>query len=100
MTKVDRSDDIVPVKTVGQTVGAAISKRRLEIQPTLKREDLARQVNMTSNELQTFEKGTANFDAGKLQKLQRVLKIKLLGDEKEIGQPTAFGPKKKVGDKK
>jgi putative transcription factor len=98
MTKVDRSDEIIKPKTVGRTVGQAIQKRRGEMTPKLTAKELGAKVAMNENDMKAFERGDAPFNSAKLQKLENVLKIKLLGDN--IGAPKEMGPKKKAPEKK
>lgn len=92
LTKVDRSDDIVPTKTVGSVVGNAIRDQRQKVEPKLTQADLAKKVNITPNLLQDYERGTATPDQKILGNLERVLKIKLRGND--IGAPKTLGPKK------
>ncbi|EHY58783.1 multiprotein-bridging factor 1 [Exophiala dermatitidis] len=89
-TKVDRSDDIVPVKTVGKEVSLAIIKRRNEMQPKLTQKDLATKVNEPVSVIQALEKGDAQPNQQVLAKLERVLGVKLRG--KGIGTP--YGARK------
>ena len=70
------------------------------MEPKLTAKQLGEKVQLSENDMKAFERGDAPFNAAKLQKLQSVLKIKLLGDEKEIGTPIVLGPKKKDAAKK
>lgn len=81
LTKVDRSDDIVKVKTVGKLVGDAIKDRRQKMTPPLKQGELATKVHITGPILATYENGTAKPDQKVLSALERVLGIKLRGND-------------------
>lgn len=85
LTKVDRSDDIVKVITVGREVGEAIKNRRQELNPPLKRDQLATKVNLKPTDLETYENGTAKPDQKVLAALEKVLGVKLRGNN--IGEP-------------
>lgn len=83
LTKVDRSDDIVKVTTVGKEVGDAIRDNRNK--KGMKQPELATKCNITPNVLQTYENGSAKPDQKILGALERNLGVKLRGSD--IGQP-------------
>ncbi|KAK9457614.1 multi protein bridging factor 1-domain-containing protein [Dipodascopsis uninucleata] len=90
LTKIDRETDVAPPPKLDIQVGKAISKARLEKSMTQK--DLAVKVNEKANIINDYEMGRAVPNQQLLGKLERVLGVKLRGQN--IGAPLG-GPKKK-----
>ncbi|RYP31928.1 hypothetical protein DL767_005469 [Monosporascus sp. MG133] len=84
-TKVDRSVDIVKPKTVGKDVGEAIMKGRQAFQPTKTQVQLAKECDMTPQQVAQYESGNAAPNQDHLRKMERALNINLRGSN--IGSP-------------
>ncbi|CCJ28298.1 unnamed protein product [Pneumocystis jirovecii] len=89
MAKIDRENDIIPLKTTGRDIGMIISKVRQE--KNIKQSELAQKINEKVSVINEYETGKAIPNQAILSKLEKVLGIKLRGTG--IGQ-TLTGPKK------
>ncbi|KAH0542059.1 hypothetical protein FGG08_003524 [Glutinoglossum americanum] len=114
LTKVDRSDDIVKVNTVGTKVGKAISSARNspdsplakaialreKADPkTVTQSQLAAALKVKAADVAKFENGTATRDGKLLRAMETNLGIKLTGSEELIGTPLPPRGKKGAASK-
>jgi len=90
LTKVDRSDDVIPVTKVDANVGKAMAAARQALEPKMSQKDLATKINEKPSVINDYESGRAIPSQQVLAKLERALGVKLRG--KDIGTP--LGPKK------
>ena len=81
--KVDNTDEKLTIKTIDTSVVRAIIKARGELGLTQK--DLANKVNVSDSVIKSIEQNKEPNNTVLLNKLQKVLKVKLLGDN--IGNP-------------
>jgi ribosome-binding protein aMBF1 (putative translation factor) len=81
--KVDNTDEKLTIKTIDTSAVRAIVKARGELGLTQK--DLANKVNVPDSVIKSIEQNKEPNNTSLLNKLQKVLKVKLLGDN--IGNP-------------
>ncbi|EEH19288.1 hypothetical protein PABG_01607 [Paracoccidioides brasiliensis Pb03] len=89
LTKVDRSDDIVPLKGIPREVGMTIQRRRNE--EGLTQKELAVKCNTTQPVIAALEQSNPTADKSVIPRISRVLNVKLSG--RDIGKE--LFPKKK-----
>ncbi|KAG8934662.1 multiprotein-bridging factor 1 [Tulasnella sp. 419] len=85
IAKLDRENEVAPPPKIAPSVGKAISQARLELQ--LSQKDAAARINEKASILQDYESGKAIPNAQVLAKLERVLGVKLRGNN--IGEKLA-----------
>ncbi|KTW25866.1 hypothetical protein T552_03140 [Pneumocystis carinii B80] len=83
IAKIDRENDIVPIKTSGREVGLAISKARQE--KNIKQSEFAQKICEKVSVINDYENGKAIPNQQILAKMEKVLNVKLRGSG--IGQP-------------
>lgn len=81
--KADNTDERLTIKTIDPSAVKAIIKARGELGLTQK--DLAKRINVSDAVIKSIEQNKEPTNTGLLNKLQNVLKVKLLGDS--IGTP-------------
>jgi len=89
IAKLDRENEVAPPPKVLPSVGKAMSQARLALELTQK--DVAQKVNEKPSVIQDYESGRAIPNPQILGKLERILKVKLRGND--IGKKLE-GPKK------
>lgn len=75
--KIDTTDDLPKVTTVGKDIGQLISTTRNAKHMT--QSDLAKQLNIKSDVIRDYENGTAQRNGNLLNKMGQLLGIKLTG---------------------
>jgi len=81
--KVDNTDEKLSVKTIDPSAVRTIIKSRGELSLTQK--DLANKINVSDAVIKSIEQNKEPHNTALLNKLQKALKVKLLGDN--IGTP-------------
>jgi ribosome-binding protein aMBF1 (putative translation factor) len=81
--KVDNTDERLVIKTIDTNAVKAITKARIEL--GLSQKELANKINVSDAVIKSIEQNKEPNNTQLLTKLQKVLKIKLLGDN--IGTP-------------
>ncbi|KAI1790768.1 ylMBF1 [Ganoderma leucocontextum] len=89
IAKLDRENEVAPPSKIPPAVGKAMQTARMEKQ--LSQKDVAQKINEKPSILQDYEAGRAIPNAQILSKLERVLGVKLRGND--IGKKLE-GPKK------
>jgi len=89
IVKLDRENEVAPPPKVAPSVGRAMQTARMELQ--LSQKDVAQKINEKTSVLQDYESSKAVPNPQILAKLERVLGVKLRGNE--IGKKLE-GPKK------
>lgn len=82
LTKVDRSDDIVPTKKVDRNIAAEIQKRRSQEPYKMTQAQLAQKTNLRVQDIQTLESTSGTLNQQHLSKVERVLNWKMRSGEK------------------
>jgi len=87
IAKLDRENEVAPPPKVSPSVGKAMQVARLELK--LSQKDLAARVNEKASVLQDYESGKAIPNPQILGKFERVLCVKLRGNDigKKLGAP-------------
>ena len=75
--KINADDDLPQITTVGRETGQLISQARCA--KNLKQADLAKQLNVTPDIIRDYENGTAPRNGNLLNKMGKVLVVKLTG---------------------
>jgi len=89
IAKLDRENEVAPPTKVAPSVGRAMQTARMDLK--LSQKDVAQKINEKPSVLQDYESGKAIPNAQILSKLERVLGVKLRGND--IGKKLE-GPKK------
>ncbi|KAI0030812.1 putative MBF1-multi protein bridging factor mediates GCN4-dependent transcriptional activation [Vararia minispora EC-137] len=89
IAKLDRENEVAPPAKVSSNVGRAMQTARMELK--LSQKDVAQKINEKPSVLQDYESGKAVPNQQILGKLERVLGVKLRGND--IGKKLE-GPKK------
>ena len=89
IAKLDRENEVAPPSKISPSVGKAMQTARMEKQ--LSQKDVAQKINEKPSVLQDYEAGRAIPNPQILSKLERVLGVKLRGND--IGKKLE-GPKK------
>lgn len=83
---IDSEDSRIEIKMVARVAVDAVKRRRCELNITQK--ELATKASVPEQTIKSLEAGTEKHNPQLLMKLQRVLGVKLLGEE-GVGTPLA-----------
>lgn len=78
-TKLDRADNVVPLKKVDTRVGEAITTARQKMVPKCSQKELAIKCNVKQQEMTNFEGGKVLPNPQVTSTLERILKVHLTG---------------------
>lgn len=87
--KLDESSESERINKVEKSISKIIMQARLAL--SLSQKDLAQKINQKPQVIMDYENGKAIPNPQILGKMQRILKVKLLGKKETLGQPLNSG---------